>query len=106
MLKGAIRASMNIAIMSPIFVVPKSTGGMRLILDLREVNKFLIAPHFKLEEYLHDKGCVKTLLLYDTTRHERCLSHGEDSRPITEVSRFSNGRATVTATRHSHSDCQ
>lgn len=36
------------AVVAPIFVVPKSDGGRRLIHDLRHVNRFLDAPHFTL----------------------------------------------------------
>ena len=34
---------------SPFFVVPKSGGGYRPILDLRYINSYLDAPHFKME---------------------------------------------------------
>ena len=39
----------QIWISSPFFVVPKSGGGYRPILDLRYLNTHLEAPHFKME---------------------------------------------------------
>ncbi|XP_065902073.1 uncharacterized protein [Dysidea avara] len=36
-------------IISPIFVVPKSGGGWRLIIDLRYLNSHIVPPHFKME---------------------------------------------------------
>ena len=36
-------------ITSPMFVVPKSGGGLRPIIDLRYLNFFLEPPHFKME---------------------------------------------------------
>lgn len=38
-------------ILSPIFLVDKSSGGKRFILNLKHLNKFIEAPHFKLEDY-------------------------------------------------------
>ena len=35
---------------SPIFLEPKPDGSFRLILNLKALNKFLTAPHFKLED--------------------------------------------------------
>lgn len=34
---------------SPMFIIPKSGGGWRPILDLRGLNSFLEPPHFKME---------------------------------------------------------
>ena len=36
-------------IVSPVFVVPKSGGGWRLIIDLRYLNSCIAPPHFKME---------------------------------------------------------
>jgi len=38
-----------ILVSSPFFVVPKNGGGYRPILDLRYLNTYLEAPHFKME---------------------------------------------------------
>jgi len=35
---------------SPIFLEPKPGGGARLILNLKELNQFLVPPHFKVED--------------------------------------------------------
>lgn len=37
--------------LSPYFLAKKSDGSKRFILNLRDLNKFLNAPHFKLEDY-------------------------------------------------------
>ena len=36
-------------IVSPVFTIPKKTGGVRLIHDLRKINEHLEAPHFSLQ---------------------------------------------------------
>jgi len=36
---------------SPIFLVPKSDGGHRLVLNLKNLNNFVYSPHFKMEDY-------------------------------------------------------
>lgn len=36
---------------SPIFLVPKSNGGDRFILNLKSLNKFIQKSHFKMEDY-------------------------------------------------------
>uniref|UniRef100_A0A0A9ZI08 Transposon Ty3-I Gag-Pol polyprotein n=1 Tax=Lygus hesperus TaxID=30085 RepID=A0A0A9ZI08_LYGHE len=38
-------------IVSPIFLVDKPSGGKRFILNLKHLNLFIEAPHFKLEDY-------------------------------------------------------
>lgn len=37
--------------LSPFFVIKKSSGGWRFILNLKRLNKFIFAPHFKLEDW-------------------------------------------------------
>ena len=39
----------GVVMVSPLFVVPKNGGGWHLIIDLQELNQFLIPPHFKME---------------------------------------------------------
>ena len=36
-------------VVSPVFVVPKSGGGWRLIIDLRYLNLCIVPPYFKME---------------------------------------------------------
>lgn len=36
---------------SSIFVVPKSSGGVRLVINLKGLNNFVECPHFKMEDY-------------------------------------------------------
>ena len=36
-------------IVSPVFIVPKSGGGWRLIIDLRYLNLYIVPLHFKME---------------------------------------------------------
>lgn len=36
---------------SNVFVVPKSTGGYRLVINLKKLNEYLISPHFKMEDF-------------------------------------------------------
>ncbi|XP_011164155.3 uncharacterized protein LOC105198980 [Solenopsis invicta] len=37
--------------LSPFFVIEKSSGGWRFILNLKSLNEFIITPHFKLEDW-------------------------------------------------------
>lgn len=62
--KGAIEpvADCENQFLSSYFVIEKSSGGWRFILNLRRLNEFIIAPHFKLED-------LKTVI--------RLLSHGD-----------------------------
>jgi len=39
----------QVHVVSPLFVVPKSGGGWRPIIDLRTLNHYLRPPHFKME---------------------------------------------------------
>jgi len=48
--------------LSSYFLVPKSDGGFRFVLNLKKLNKFVTAPHFKLQDirsafYLVSPGC-------------------------------------------------
>lgn len=48
--------------LSPIFLVPKSNGDKRFILNLKQLNKFVETHHFKMEDYrtvtkLMTRGC-------------------------------------------------
>lgn len=36
---------------SPIFLTTKSNGKIRFILNLKKLNKYVVAPHFKMEDY-------------------------------------------------------
>ena len=58
--KGAIQASTakEVGFISNIFLVPKSEGKWRLILNLKALNQFVIHEHFKME----DIRCVEDLL--------------------------------------------
>ena len=50
LIKDGVFSPMNgtDAIVSPTFVIPKRTGGLRSIHDLRSINAHLEAPHFSL----------------------------------------------------------
>lgn len=37
--------------LSSFFVIRKSSGGWRFILNLKKLNRFIFAPHFKLEDW-------------------------------------------------------
>lgn len=37
--------------LSPFFVIRKSSGGWRFILNLKRLNKYILAPHFKMENW-------------------------------------------------------
>ncbi|XP_067204231.1 uncharacterized protein [Linepithema humile] len=37
--------------LSPFFLIDKSSGGKRFILNLRDLNKYIVPPHFKLEDW-------------------------------------------------------
>ena len=59
--KGAIqdtRSPEEVGFVSNVFLVPKSEGKWRLILNLKALNQFVIYEHFKME----DIRCVKDLL--------------------------------------------
>ncbi|CAG7723383.1 unnamed protein product, partial [Allacma fusca] len=48
--KGAIEESLHPYFVSPIFVVPKKSGGLRPIINLKKLNKYIVINHFKLEK--------------------------------------------------------
>ena len=52
LLKGVIKRCVPCKeqFVSPVFLDPKPDGGFRFILNLKELNKFLMPPHFKLED--------------------------------------------------------
>lgn len=59
MKKGAIqRSGLGIGFTSNIFLIPKSGGRFRLILNLKALNNFVAYEHFKME----DIRCVRDLL--------------------------------------------
>ena len=47
--KGAITYSDSPGFFSQIFVIPKKSGGFRLIINLKLLNKFITYKHFKME---------------------------------------------------------
>jgi hypothetical protein len=47
--KGAILVTPVQGFLSRMFLIPKKGGGMRPIIDLRELNKFMKKEHFKME---------------------------------------------------------
>lgn len=51
--KGAITSCRHTKgeFLSSYFLVPKSDGGFRFVLNLKKLNMFINAPHFKLEDY-------------------------------------------------------
>lgn len=44
---------------SSIFVVPKSSGGARLVINLKHLNEFVECPHFKMEDYRTAKYLIR-----------------------------------------------
>lgn len=40
----------DVQVVSPIFAVEKSSGGHRIVIDLRYVNEFQVVPRFKMEQ--------------------------------------------------------
>ena len=48
--KGAVAPikKHQVRLTSPLFVVPKSGGGWRPIIDLRQLNQYIDSPHFKM----------------------------------------------------------
>ena len=44
--------------LSPYFLVKKSNGSYRFILNLKKLNKFIEAPHFKLEDFRTAKNLI------------------------------------------------
>lgn len=51
--KGAIErvAECKGQFLSPFFVIQKSSGDWRFILNLKRLNEYIMAPHFKLENW-------------------------------------------------------
>jgi len=45
--------------LSNIFLVPKKSGGMRPIINLKKLNEFIHAPHFKMEHLLSFLPCIR-----------------------------------------------
>ena len=36
---------------SSVFLVPKKGGGLRPVINLKHLNEFILAPHFKMEGF-------------------------------------------------------
>ena len=53
MTKGAIEYASGRGFSSQLFVIPKKTGDLRPVLNLRPLNEFLPAQHFKMETIQH-----------------------------------------------------
>jgi hypothetical protein len=51
--KGAIEFASGPGFTSPLFVIPKKTGDLRPVLNLRALNRFLPTRHFKMETIQH-----------------------------------------------------
>lgn len=51
--KGAIECASGPGFTSPLFVIPKKTGDLRPVLNLRALNQFLPVQHFKMETIQH-----------------------------------------------------
>ena len=49
----------DIGFMSPIFVVPKSDGSWRPVINLKSLNQYVRAPHFKMESIKLVKGLIQ-----------------------------------------------
>lgn len=50
---GAIESALvsELQFLSSFFIIEKPSGGWRFILNLKNLNRFIIAPHFKLEDW-------------------------------------------------------
>jgi len=82
--KGAIqKATSKSWFTSNIFLVPKSGGKFRLILNLKALNRFVLYEHFKME----DVRCVKDLLSQGDYLCKLDLKDAYLSLPIHESSR-------------------
>ncbi|XP_072400418.1 uncharacterized protein [Diabrotica undecimpunctata] len=44
--------------LSSFFLVPKSSGGNRFVLNLKRLNSYITAPHFKLDDYRSVKSLI------------------------------------------------
>ena len=53
MAKGAIEYASGPGFTSPLFTIPKKTGELRPVLNLRALNQFLPSKHFKMETIQH-----------------------------------------------------
>lgn len=51
--KKAIEECSGMGFYSRLFTIPKKTGGLRPVLNLRPLNQYLKAPHFKMETLTH-----------------------------------------------------
>lgn len=48
----AIAEPMENQFLSSFFLIPKSSGGVRFILNLRDLNRYISPPHFKMEDWI------------------------------------------------------
>jgi hypothetical protein len=49
----------NLIWINPIHLVPKANGKMRLVMDMRKVNQFMVHKHFKMEGMPTLKDLIK-----------------------------------------------
>lgn len=73
--KGFISEASHVKMTHPIFAVPKATGGWRIVIDLRRLNRYLKKPHFKLPNIkeagtlAHKEGFCTKIDLTDAFHH-------------------------------------
>ena len=57
--KGAVSPSSEAGFVSTLFVVPKPSGGLRPVINLKPLNRFIIRRHFKMEGLGNLKHLIK-----------------------------------------------
>ena len=74
--------------LSPIFVIPKKSGDLSVILNLKAFNLFILTQHFRMETLERYSSTAFSKRLGCVDRFERCLPPHSSSSAIQEVLGF------------------
>ena len=85
----------EVGFFSRVFLVPKKSGGFRLVIDLSALNEWLAPVTFTMDTLKVVKETVFGGNVGDVSGYQRCLSPHPDSSTVSEIPVFSSRRPQV-----------